>query len=1030
MTRWSKREREEILSKPFEVFPPQTPEMIKRGIPRGPLPFQRKLFLHLAPPSVRARNNCLFHMHPTTYDIIYGGGGSGKCLGIDTPILMYSGEIKPVQDIIVGDLLMGPDSLPRKVLSLARGREEMFKVIPVKGDPFVCNRSHILSLKTSGYRVSRAGGKLISDTGSIKNISIDYFLNSIDKHNQGKLLLYHSKAIEFPETNQEMIIDPYYLGLWLGDGSHKSTCVTSMDKEIKDFLHDYASSLGLKVHTVDREDSKASTLTINSPLIGRRGQNQLLTKLKDLNLYGNKHIPIQYLLSSYQTRLEILAGLIDSGGYLNGRAIEISQKRKGLSLQIVFLARSLGFAADYTLTKRCKKNDTFYYRVAIRGDIERIPIRVPRKKNTDASRSRDWLSTNFSLESQGEGDYYGFEIEGPDKLFLLGDFTVTHNTSNGAALGLTYLTSFPGCEIIIGAKKYKDVEKNVLDKYYRPRLSIKEAYDHPWVVTKPGEHNKKLELAIPDEKGEIKISTLHAMHFDDWERLRGQETSFIHFEEVSQMDDANPFEELTRRLRSTTSPMRQLYCTTNPPESMSHWIYDKWDFSPYLSDFEGERPNPKLCSCQFCKECLDQLGLKFPYDDYGVCTNPTCANIELMETIKKTAETPELIKIGPYPRSTFDLGFGEEYCPGNQNFYRIFMGNAKDNYALPAEVMQSAKTAHDAKKWSLYMLGEPGSLVSNKGYPAYSTNNVINSVEADPEKDIHWSHDINIRPCCSVIGQEGLMEINGVEEIVPIVLEESVLWDCMTPDGKKVRGVGPEHVAEDFINKYKEWNELSKEYGHRTVYIHGDHTALNNKSGVSPLAASTYQVMVDRLQAAGFKCICTLKKTPGVKIQVNELDRVNCVNWLLCDYEGNRRLTIMRKGTPYLRKSLEDLQFDKSSQKLKKKQCDDAAAETTDTSKIHLISHVSDALGYWLVRKWNLVQKPDGSIDRFVYIPGFPLIDIDLQNGTLSSREKAAKREYVTINEVAANPGTLLDYIKQQNAEQDANESFGGYFGY
>ena len=63
--------------------------------------------------------------------------GRGKCLGKDTPIMMYDGTVKPVQEVQEGDLIMGDDSTPRKVLSLARGRETMYKVVPKKGDPYV-----------------------------------------------------------------------------------------------------------------------------------------------------------------------------------------------------------------------------------------------------------------------------------------------------------------------------------------------------------------------------------------------------------------------------------------------------------------------------------------------------------------------------------------------------------------------------------------------------------------------------------------------------------------------------------------------------------------------------------------------------------------------------------------------------------------------------------------------------------------------------------------------------------------------------
>lgn len=76
--------------------------------------------------------------------------GKGKCLGKDTPVLMYDGSIKLVQDIIVGDLLMGDDSKSRTVLTLARGREMMYRISDSSSKNFyIANESHILSLKHS-----------------------------------------------------------------------------------------------------------------------------------------------------------------------------------------------------------------------------------------------------------------------------------------------------------------------------------------------------------------------------------------------------------------------------------------------------------------------------------------------------------------------------------------------------------------------------------------------------------------------------------------------------------------------------------------------------------------------------------------------------------------------------------------------------------------------------------------------------------------------------------------------------------------
>ena len=83
--------------------------------------------------------------------VIHALYGSGKCHAKDTQIILFDGTIKNVQDIKVGDLLMGDDSTPRKVLSLARGVDKMYEIIPKKGDKYIVNEPHILCLKVSGY---------------------------------------------------------------------------------------------------------------------------------------------------------------------------------------------------------------------------------------------------------------------------------------------------------------------------------------------------------------------------------------------------------------------------------------------------------------------------------------------------------------------------------------------------------------------------------------------------------------------------------------------------------------------------------------------------------------------------------------------------------------------------------------------------------------------------------------------------------------------------------------------------------------
>ena len=67
-------------------------------------------------------------------------------------ILLCDGTVKRVEDVVVGDELLGPDSRPRRVRQLARGRGPMVEIRPMKGDPWVVNAEHILTLVRTNVR--------------------------------------------------------------------------------------------------------------------------------------------------------------------------------------------------------------------------------------------------------------------------------------------------------------------------------------------------------------------------------------------------------------------------------------------------------------------------------------------------------------------------------------------------------------------------------------------------------------------------------------------------------------------------------------------------------------------------------------------------------------------------------------------------------------------------------------------------------------------------------------------------------------
>ena len=373
------------------------------------------------------QEECLASIPDAGAFLICMSTGLGKCFAPRTPILMYDGHIKPVEQIQEGELVMGADSKPRRVIGLAHGKEEMFKIIPVKGNPYVVNASHILSLKITGmgnyrqkYTVDSLGQRYTS--GDICNISVRDYLKC------SKTFKHVAKGwrtgVDFPE--QDIKISPYILGLWLGDGNSRATAITTMDKEVVDAFTEYCEANSLIIRpALCQSSAKAITYLIKGKCTGW-GCNKLKTELERYQLMQNKHIPQEYLINDWKTRIELLAGLLDADGYIvDGCVFEIATSRAVMRDDILFLARSLGFAA-YSTDKVVKEKT--YYRINISGDTHLIPTRIPRRQASVRSQRKNVLHTGINVESVGIGEYYGFELEEPDKLFLLGDFTVVHNT--------------------------------------------------------------------------------------------------------------------------------------------------------------------------------------------------------------------------------------------------------------------------------------------------------------------------------------------------------------------------------------------------------------------------------------------------------------------------------------------------------------------------------------------------------------------------------------------------------------------------
>ena len=359
-------------------------------------------------------------------------------------VLLFNGSLKKVEDIEVKDCLMGPDSAPRYVYRVVRGRGTMFNVIPTKGSPFVVNEDHILSLAQTNIKSNpkfdcqRTGGKIV-------DVSVKEYLEW--SKNKKHIFKLFRTGVSFHGYDDRLLIDPYFLGVLLGNGHLKTViAVTDRSPEIVPVLEKEAAKWGMYLRPTPAGEATTYYFQKINGRSGRKGSD-LHHALVKLGLRGttseNKFVPFEYRTGSKYTRLAILAGLLDTDGHLEGCGFDFISKSETLSRDVAFLARSLGLAAYVKPSEKyCQTGGGgIYYRVSISGETSIVPCRVEKKKAGERRQVKDVLRTGFTIEAAGAGDYFGFSLTG-DGRYLLEDFTVTHNCGKSACMAA--LPSFLG----------------------------------------------------------------------------------------------------------------------------------------------------------------------------------------------------------------------------------------------------------------------------------------------------------------------------------------------------------------------------------------------------------------------------------------------------------------------------------------------------------------------------------------------------------------------------------------------------------
>lgn len=319
---------------------------------------------------------------------------------------------------------MGPDSTPRNVIDLHRGRQQMYELKPLdhSGHTYVVNEDHYLALQ---YCAS--DGRYGLRKGDTVEVTVREYLTWSKR--KRRLFYGFRKAAEYP--SKPCHVDPYVLGCWLGDGHSRNAALTTMDPEVRLPWILSGKAIGANIRYEYGSAGRATTYWLVRKDYGR---NPFYVLLEKYNLIGNKHIPKDYLLNDRKNRLELLAGLMDTDGHLYScedrcPAFEIVQVNKRLANDIASLARSLGFKVSRGERKIKGK---VYYRMTVLGKVEEIPTRIPRKQAQPwPCRQRAPMRFMFDVTKLGVEPFYGFELDG-DHRFFGEDYTVLRNSGKTA----------------------------------------------------------------------------------------------------------------------------------------------------------------------------------------------------------------------------------------------------------------------------------------------------------------------------------------------------------------------------------------------------------------------------------------------------------------------------------------------------------------------------------------------------------------------------------------------------------------------
>ncbi|MCC6910045.1 MAG: AAA family ATPase [Phycisphaerales bacterium] len=363
--------------------------------------------------------------------LLYGVQGVGKAQPLDAKVLTPNGYVR-MGDIEIGNVVIGSDGRSHRVLGVyPQGEKDVFRVTFRDGSTTLCCDDHLWFTQTFCER--RMG--LAGAVRPLRDIRRTLRYGTHFNH-----AVPCVRPVEFEVLGDRLPIEPWLLGMYLGDGSSSgsSVLITNQESDVQAKIKD----------TLDRADAGVYTSTAATAMRIRSKRNGrpsiLKSALRELGLDGlesqDKFIPSIYLHARVEDRLALLQGLLDSDGFVTKPgAVEFCTVSSHMAEDVCFLIRSLGGSAK----KIIKPNPTFTYQgqkrtgqtayrifASFRADL----VPVSSEKHLAKWSEPRWAigHTIRSVEPAGRMPCQCIRIDAPDSLYVTDDFIVTHNTTFGA----------------------------------------------------------------------------------------------------------------------------------------------------------------------------------------------------------------------------------------------------------------------------------------------------------------------------------------------------------------------------------------------------------------------------------------------------------------------------------------------------------------------------------------------------------------------------------------------------------------------